>query len=113
MIVQILLTLCFLFLSFFCWLRMGRVRFFALVLTLVCLTGLYFVWFPENLTAVANWIGVGRGADLLLYIFLSFVLFEFLVIRIREKERMELFTRLVRRIAIDDAKNRLKDTKNN
>lgn len=104
MIVQLLLTLCFIVLAFFCWLRMGRVRFFAFILTLICLVGVYFIWFPNHLTYVANEMGVGRGADLLLYIFLTFVLFEFLVIRIREKERMELFTRLVRRIAIDNAK---------
>lgn len=104
MIVQLLLTLCFIALAFFCWLRMGRVRFFAFILTLICLIGVYFIWFPSHLTYVANEMGVGRGADLLLYIFLTFVLFEFLVIRIREKERMELFTKLVRRIAIDNAK---------
>ena len=103
MIVQLLLTVCFFALAFFCWLRMGRVKFFAFILTFICLIGVYFIWFPSHLTYVANWIGVGRGADLLLYIFLTFVLFEFLVIRIREKEKMELFTKLVRRIAIDNA----------
>jgi len=111
MIVQILLTICFIGLAFCCWLRMGRVRVFASILTLICLVGVHFIWFPDNLTMVANWIGVGRGADLLLYIFLTFVMFEFLVIRIREKERLELFTQLVRRIAIDDAKRHL-DNKN-
>ena len=103
MIVQILLTLGFFILALCGWLRMGRVRFFASILAVICLIGIYFIWVPENLTHVANLLGVGRGADLLLYIFLTYVMFEFLVIRIRDKENSELLTKLVRRLAIKEA----------
>jgi len=106
MTVQIILTLGFSVLAAFGWLRMGKVRVFASALTLTCFAGIYFIWVPSNLTAVANWLGVGRGADLLLYIFLTFVMFELLMVRIRDKEQSELITRLARRLAIDDAKRR-------
>lgn len=109
MIVQIILTFGFLILAAFGWLRMGSVRVFASALTLICFAGIYFIWVPRNLTLVANWLGVGRGADLLLYIFLTFVMFELLIVRIRDKEQSELITRLARRLAIDDAKRRAGD----
>jgi hypothetical protein len=106
MIAQFVLTLGFAGLAACGWLRMGRVRVFAAALTLICLAGIYFIWSPSDLTFVANFIGVGRGADLLLYIFLTFVMFELLMVRIRDKERDELITRLARRIAIEQAKHR-------
>ncbi|WP_447578952.1 DUF2304 family protein [Achromobacter kerstersii] len=106
MIAQIVLTLGFAGLAACGWLRMGRVRVFAGALTLICLAGIYFIWVPSNLTIVANFIGIGRGADLLLYIFLTFVMFELLMVRIRDKERDELITRLARSIAIEQAKHR-------
>jgi len=104
MTMQIILTALFLGLTTFSWLRMGKVRVFARLLTILCLVGIYFIWSPTTLTLVANALGIGRGADLLLYIFLIFVLFELLISRIRDKEREEMITKLARRVAIQNAK---------
>lgn len=103
MILQIILTIFFLSLTTFSWLRMGKVRVFARLLAILCLVGIYFIWSPTTLTLVANTFGIGRGADLLLYIFLIFVLFELLMSRIRDKEKEEMITKLARRIAIQNS----------
>lgn len=72
---------------------------------LVLFTGFAIVsiLFPESWTRVARFVGVGRGADLVLYAlvvaFLSFTVTTFQ--RFRELETR--YTRLARRIALDEA----------
>ena len=41
----------------------------VLIFTFVLL-GVYFVWLPEHATAIANRLGVGRGTDLLIYVWI-------------------------------------------
>ena len=67
---------------------------------LVMLAAALSVLFPDALTEVANAVGIGRGADLLLYVlvvtfmFLSVVFFR----RLTELERR--YTQLARRMAV-------------
>jgi glycosyltransferase involved in cell wall biosynthesis len=67
--------------------------------------GILLAVFPDSSTGIANLIGVGRGADLLLYIFVIFSLFHHVntVSRLRNNERK--ITAIVRKIAIADARN--------
>ena len=46
-------------------------------LALAAAVGLYFVWMPDHLSAVANAMGVGRGTDLLLYLWVSLTMLAF------------------------------------
>jgi hypothetical protein len=65
--------------------------------------GIYFVWFPDQLTLVANRLGIGRGADLVSYLS-TLVLLLFIVgnsIRARRIERQ--LTLLSRHIALSGA----------
>lgn len=104
MIIQLVLTICFLMLFLVSLVRLKKVRSFAIFLSVISVIGGYFVWSPVALTKIANYIGVGRGADLLLYIFFIFVVFELLIVKLREKEKEELFTLLIRKLAISEAK---------
>lgn len=78
-----------------------------LSMTTVALTigGVYFVWHDQTSTRIANALGVGRGADLVLYIYsaISFVLIVSLVLRI--KQLHEEFTELARAVALANAVN--------
>jgi len=67
---------------------------------LLTIGGMYFVWFDGAATAIANAMGVGRGADLVLYISsaISFVLVVSLLLRI--KHLHEQLTQLARAIAL-------------
>lgn len=62
--------------------------------------GIILVFFPNLSTRVANWLGIGRGVDLLFYLFIIFNLF-FWVSAISKNRRTEKrITRIVRFIAL-------------
>lgn len=62
--------------------------------------GIFFVLSPEYTTAVANVLGVGRGADLVLYTLFLFILYSFVSNNIRFEKCNRSLTRLVRAQAI-------------
>lgn len=66
------------------------------------------VIFPDTVTRLANAVGVGRGADLLLYVLV--VAFIFYVINgyLKQQDQRTSLYRLARQVAISDAHNRLK-----
>lgn len=76
-------------------------RIFALGFVVVAVLAILF---PSALSAVAQFIGVGRGADLLLYIFVVMTLL-FAVATIRAKARSDArVTDLARAVALMDAR---------
>ena len=93
--------------------KQSRVLFGAILL--LTMGGLYFVWFDGAATVMANAMGVGRGADLVLYISsaISFVLVVSLLLRI--KRLHEQLTQLARAIALahpirtEDSSKEMKD----
>ena len=66
----------------------------------LALLGLYFVWVPQHTTAIANLLGVGRGTDLLIYLWivLSFAVGLNLHLKVRAARRD--ITELTRAIAL-------------
>jgi small membrane protein len=58
---------------------------------------------PDLVTAVAEALGVGRGADLLLYAFIVAFLFVTVNVYVRFKDVDARYTELARRVAIDEA----------
>lgn len=73
-----------------------RKFFWGLVFVSLSLTGLVFSWMPETASSVAAAIGVGRGADLVLYVSViaNFLFSAFLLLRIyRLEEKISALTR--------------------
>jgi hypothetical protein len=66
----------------------------------VVMMGVYFVWLPDHTTLLANWLGVGRGTDLVIYVWilLSFAVGLNLSFKIRALRRE--ITDLTRAIAV-------------
>lgn len=62
--------------------------------------GLVFVTFPEIANALALLVGIGRGADLVLYLSIVFLLFLFLSLYIRVLESEDRLAELTRELAI-------------
>jgi small membrane protein len=64
-------------------------------------------WFsillPEYTTVVANLLGVGRGADLILYIFGIFTLFALIILYTHVRTLSLQMTAVIRQLAIRDA----------
>lgn len=75
-----------------------------LIASLLFCSAVFFVLFPEATVYVAQKLGVGRGTDLILYVFV--LLFSFLALLFYSKlHRLEkLQTELARAIAIRDAR---------
>ena len=76
----------------------------AVGIIVLALAGVWFSWRPQDLTMLALWLGVGRGADLALYIGLSlcFLAIAALVLQLRHLQIR--FTLLAREFALMEAK---------
>lgn len=70
---------------------------------LIALVGAYFVWNPDQANVVAQLVGIGRGADLLLYSWVLISIFVIASFHVRQKMMMDSVTRLVRHLALREA----------
>jgi small membrane protein len=69
----------------------------------VSLIGFYFVWIPSHATRVAELVGIGRGADLVLYVWVCISLVVLLNLHLKLRTQHELLTQLARSIALANA----------
>ena len=67
------------------------------------LAGIYFAWRPDDLSTIAHLIGVGRGADLLLYIWVVVSFLAIVALMLRLRALREQITLLARHAALGDA----------
>ncbi len=105
MIIQIFITVVLLAtLGFFLSHRPARGMFRLAIVTTV-LFGVYLAWFPAYATQIAEFFGVGRGTDLITYVWILLSIFVFILIYIKFAEQNRLLTLLVRRLALLDANN--------
>jgi hypothetical protein len=72
----------------------------ALAFALVSFLGTWFAWWPEHLNTLARAVGVGRGADLAVYLglSLSFLALGALLLQLRHLQNR--FTILARELAL-------------
>jgi len=105
-IIQIVLILAVILLLLFFLRHHGKSKTAASVkigFSLFMIFGVLAVLFPDEVTTVANWLGVGRGTDLLLYGMV--VAFGFATINtyLRFKELELRYAKLVRAVAIQNS----------
>lgn len=75
-----------------------------IIALLFALAAILAIVFPTVLTSVANFFGIGRGADLLLYVFIIAALL-FAVATVRAKARTDArVTELARAVALMEAR---------
>jgi hypothetical protein len=89
----------------YAWSEYRRSPVVALLSVLVTSAGLYFVRFPTHSTLIAELVGVGRGVDLILYVWVCISLIALLNVHLKLRTQMELITTLARKIAIADAQS--------
>jgi hypothetical protein len=70
---------------------------------LFTLAAINVILFPQSANNIANAVGVGRGADLVLYLLTTFFLFFILTYYIRSTEDHKKIVVLARKIAILEA----------
>lgn len=66
--------------------------------------GAYFVLMPETATSIANLLGIGRGTDLIVYIWIIFTFGVLLNVHLKLRHQLNLVTQMARYIAIASAK---------
>jgi hypothetical protein len=70
MIIQALLILGLLLCLLYAFLQRQKSHFISTVITIVSLIGIYLVLDPDRSNQLAHLVGVGRGADLIVYCWL-------------------------------------------
>src|SRR5215471_6356276 len=68
--------------------------------TMACLAGLILVWNPDIADALAHIAGVGRGADLVFYVFIAVSGFIGLYLHLRVDASTRMMTDLARAMAL-------------
>jgi small membrane protein len=103
MIAQAVLSMLLCSVLVYAWVEYRRSPIVALMSGAAALAGLYFVWFPSHSTQLAELVGIGRGADLILYIWVCISLVILLNLHLKLRTQHELITALARAIALANA----------
>jgi hypothetical protein len=72
---------------------------------LAAFSGLYFVWVPDHASWLAALVGIGRGVDLMLYLWVVISLIVLLNLHLKLRAQMEVITVLARELAIANARS--------
>ncbi len=87
----------------YAWIQSRTSKFISASLTLLCCVGIVLVWFPDLAQTIAHSVGVGRGVDLVIYLWIFSSLFLSFNLHFQLRRERENFTRLVRSLAIERA----------
>jgi small membrane protein len=103
MIAQVVLSLLLGIVLLYAWAQYRRSPIVTVLSCAVSLVGFYFVWIPSHATRVAELVGIGRGADLVLYVWVCISLVVLLNLHLKLRTQHELLTQLARSIALANA----------
>jgi hypothetical protein len=103
MIAQFFLTALLFSILLYAWRTYRLAPAVGLLAVAAALAGLYFVWFPAHATALAEFAGIGRGVDLIVYIWVVISLIMLLNLHLKLRAQMEVITALARTIALANA----------
>lgn len=103
MIAQAILSLLLCGVLVYSWAEYRRSPAVAMLSFIAGLAGLYFVWMPSHSTHVAEFIGIGRGADLIMYLWVCISLIVLLNLHLKLRSQHEVITAVARAIALTNA----------
>ena len=102
-IIQIALTVCIALIAVYMYMRLRSGLFDVILIGLFFAAGTFFVLFPETTNDIAHWVGVSKGANLLLYSAILFLFFLILKLYSRLRRVEQKFTELVRNKSLEEA----------
>jgi small membrane protein len=105
MIAQIGLSILLGGIMIYAWSEWPRAPAISSIAMLATAAGLYLVWLPAHATWLAATVGIGRGVDLILYIWVIISLLMMLNLHLKLRSHMELITVLTRKLAIAEARS--------
>ncbi|HLH96790.1 MAG TPA: DUF2304 domain-containing protein [Xanthobacteraceae bacterium] len=100
MIAQCTLSFVLLGVIGYAWTEYRRSPVVALLSACTAAGGFYFVWFPAQSNQLAEFAGVGRGSDLIVYTWAALSLLVMLNLHLKLRFQLELITVLARRLAL-------------
>ena len=103
MIIQVFLTLACLFFVFYGLGQFQHSRIAGYIIVVTASSSGWFVWHPGDSTFIANFLGIGRGTDLLLYLWFVVSASLILVLHIKMRRQERQITKIARHIAIYEA----------
>lgn len=106
MIIRVLLIIGILTLIVWILGRRNTIRgqaWLKLLTILLLIFAIITVAFPGTTNSIAHFVGVGRGADLLLYVVTLAFLYSLLIQYMHRQDENEKIVRLSRRLAIEEA----------
>lgn len=103
MIAQYILTTALALAVLYTWMQSGISRGMRVFLYAVIAAGMYFVWNPNESTHLANILGIGRGADLVLYLWIVLSFLVILNVHLKLRQNLAILTKIVRQLALLEA----------
>ena len=103
MIAKLLLSALLFIVLLYAWRTYRLAPAVGLLAVAAAIAGLYFVWVPAHATALAEFAGIGRGVDLIVYAWVVISLLMLVNLHLKLRAQMEVITALVRIIALDNA----------
>jgi len=103
MTIKLLLTLGLVGAFSYVFVQSGTLRLIKITTTVVIVFGIYFVWFPAHATVIARVLGVGRGADLLMYCWIMVTFIVLLNLHLKLRAAHIMLTKLARHTAKREA----------
>jgi hypothetical protein len=100
MIAQIIFSVLLGSVLLYAWTEYRRSPVVALLSFVVAAAGVYFVWVPAHSTLLAEFAGIGRGVDLVLYTWVAISLIVLLNLHLKLRMQLELMTVLARKMAL-------------
>ena len=102
MIAQIFFSFLLASVLLYAWTEYRKSPVVAILSFVVASAGLYFVWVPSDSTRLAEFVGIGRGVDFILYTWIGISLIVILNLHLKLRTQLELITVLARTIALAD-----------
>ncbi|HEY6881480.1 MAG TPA: DUF2304 domain-containing protein [Polyangiales bacterium] len=109
MIFSSLLTIFLLALFIYALLQKKQFPLVGRLLPWVALVGIYVAWFPEQTSTWAHMVGVGRGVDLMLYVWIMASGLLFLGLHLKLVAQQRMLTELARALALAQVRAPAKD----
>jgi small membrane protein len=100
MIAQLFLTALLFGILVYAWATYRQAPALGLATVAAGFAGLYFVWAPAHATWLAHHVGIGRGVDLIVYVWVVISLIMLLNLHLKLRAQMELITLLARKLAL-------------
>jgi hypothetical protein len=100
MIFQVILTAALLGYILYAQTQKRTIYLLSEVTSVAAAAALLFVWRPDFANVIASWVGIGRGADLLLYCFVLVGMIVTLNVHLRVSAEMAMITELARAVAL-------------